>query len=127
MFALAIRLQDVFKTFSRLLQDVFMMFFQDSVKMSWKNVFKTSSRRLQDDLKTSLRRLAKTSSRRPQNVFKTSGKNVFKTSSRHLQDDLQRYLQDVFKTYYKLNCTCYKSSIRFQRASQTYCKDGYLL
>ena len=102
MFALAIRLQDVFKTFSRLLQDVFKMFFQEAVKTSWKNVFKTSSRRLQDVLKTSLRRLVKTSSMRPQNVFKTSGKNVFKTSSRHLQDDLQRYLQDVFKTYHQV-------------------------
>ena len=86
IFVLAIRLQDVFKTFSRRLQDV----------------FKTSSRRLQDVLprclqdvfKTSSRRLAKTSSRHLQDVFKTS--------SRHLQDVLQRYLQDVFKMYHQV-------------------------
>ena len=49
IFVLAIRLQDVFKTFSRRLQDVF--------KTSYKNVFQTS-----------LRRLAKISSRRFQDV-----------------------------------------------------------
>ena len=48
IFVLAIRLQDVFKTFSRRLQDVF--------KTSYKNVFKTSW---------------KTSSRHLQYVFKT--------------------------------------------------------
>ena len=56
IFVLAIRLQDVFKTFSRRLQDVL------------KNIFKTSSRRLQDVFKTSLRRLPKMSSRRFQHV-----------------------------------------------------------
>ena len=71
------RLQDVFKTFSRRLQDVF------------QDVFKTSSRRLQDVF---ARRLAIMSSRRLHNVFKTSWKakkyyteDVFKTSSRRLQ------------------------------------------
>ena len=48
------RLQDVFKAFSRHLQDVF------------QDVFKTSSRRLQDEF---ARRLAIMSSRRPQYVF----------------------------------------------------------
>ena len=64
------RLQHVFKTFSR--------HFQDFLKTSYKNFFKTSSRRLQafwkrlqDPAKTSSRRIAKTSSRHPQNVFKT--------------------------------------------------------
>ena len=82
IFVLAIRLQDVFTTFSRRLQDVF--------KTSCKKVFKTSSRRPQDVLKTSSKRL--------QDVLK----NVFKTSSRRLQDVLQRYLQDVFKTYHQV-------------------------
>ena len=76
IFALVIRLQDVFKTsWSR------------PIYWSWLYVFKTSSRRL---VKTSSRRLAKTSSR-----------YLAKTSSRHLQDVLQSRLQDVFKT---INC-----------------------
>ena len=75
IFVLVIRLQDVFKTFSRRLAKMSSRRFQD--------VFKTSSRRFQD-------------------VFKTSCKNVFKTSSRRLQDVLQRYLQDVFKTYHQV-------------------------
>ena len=83
IFVLAIRLQDVFKTFSRRLQDVF--------KTSCQDVFKTFSRRLQDVLQ-----------KRLQDIFKTSCKNVFKTSSRRLQDVLQRYLQDVFKTYHQV-------------------------
>ena len=78
IFILAIRLQDILKTFSRRFQDV----------------FKTSSRYLQDVFKTSSRHLPKTSSRHPQDVLKTS--------SRHLEDVLQRYLQGVFKTYYQV-------------------------
>ena len=81
LFVLVIRLQDVFKMFSRHLQDI----------------FKISSRHLQDVLDTSSRRL--------QDIFKTSARrfeNIFKKSSRHLQDVLQRCLQDVFKTYYEV-------------------------
>ena len=78
IFILAIRLQDILKTFSRRFQDV----------------FKTSSRYLQDVFKTSSRHLPKTSSRHPQDVLKTS--------SRHLEDVLQRYLQGVFKTYHQV-------------------------
>ena len=66
IFVLAIRLQDVFKTFSRRLQDV----------------FKTFSRRLQDVLQKRLQDIFKTSSKRLQDVLK----NVFKTSSRRVQD-----------------------------------------
>ena len=83
--------EDVFKTFSRHIQNVF--------KTSCKNVFKTSSRRLQDVLprrrqnffKTSSRRLAKTSSRHFQDVFKTFSRRLqdFKTSSRRLRDVLK--------------------------------------
>ena len=93
IFVLVIRLQDVFKR----LQDVF--------KMSCKNVFKTSSRRL-----------AKTSWRRFQSVFKTSCKSVFKTFSRRFENVfkvslrrfceyhevellLLKHFQDIFKTH----------------------------
>ena len=99
IFVLVVRLQYVFKTFSRCLQDVFIkrniftlltssedvlnktnifvlvIRLQDVFKTSCKLVFKTSSRRL-----------AKRFSRRLQNVFKMSCKNVFKTSSRPFQD-----------------------------------------
>ena len=67
IFVLAIRLQDVFKTFSRRLP-------------------KTSSRHLQDVFKTSSRRLAKTSSRPLQDVFKASSRPLAKISSRSFQD-----------------------------------------
>ena len=67
IFVLAIRLQDVFKTFSRRLQDV----------------FKTFSRRLQDVLQKRLQDIFKTSSRRFEDVFKTSCKDIFKMFSRH--------------------------------------------
>ena len=62
IFVLVIRLQDVFKTFSRRLQDVFKTSsrrFQDVFKTSCKNVFKTSSRRLQDVLQRCLQDLFK--------------------------------------------------------------------
>ena len=71
IFILVICLQDVFKT-------------------SWKNVFKTFSRRLQDVLKTSSRHL--------QDTFKTSWQDVFKTSSKCYQEILQKRLQDILKT-----------------------------
>ena len=61
-FVLAIRLQDVFKRFSRRFQDVLPRHLQDIFKTSSKHlqdVFKTPSRRLQDIFKTSLRRIIK--------------------------------------------------------------------
>ena len=64
IFVLAIRLEDVFK-----------------------NVLKTSSRRL-----------AKMSSRRLEKRLQ----DVLKTFSRHLQDVLQRCLQEVSKMYYQV-------------------------
>ena len=83
---LFIRLQGVFKTFSRRLQDVF--------KTSCKNVFKTSSRRLQDVFKTSSRHL----------------QDLFKTFWRHLQDVFKTSCKDLFKMFsrriIKLNCSC---------------------
>ena len=99
IFVLVICLQDVFKTFSRRLQDVF--------NTSSKNVFKTSSRHLQDVFKTSSRRL--------QDILKTSCYDVFKTSSKSLQDVLQKRLQGIFKT----------SSKSFEDAFKTSCKDVF--
>ena len=72
----------VFKTFSRLLQDVF--------RTSCQDIFKTSSRRLEDVLPKRLQDIFNTSSRRFQDVFKTS--------SRHLQYVLLRRFQSIFKT-----------------------------
>ena len=78
IFVLSIRLQGVFKTFSRCLQDVF--------KASSRHLAKKSSRRLQDVFNTISWRLQdvfKTFSRRFQDVFKMSPtcfQDVFKTS-----------------------------------------------
>ena len=66
IFVLVIHLQDVFKTFSRRLQDVLQKRFQDIFKTSCKDVFKTYHQiklflltRLQDVFNTFLRRTAK--------------------------------------------------------------------
>ena len=86
------RLQDVFKTSSRCLQDVL-------------------QKRLQD-IETSSRRLAKMFSRGIQKIFKASCKNVFKTSPRHLQD--------VFKTYYQASCSVNTFSRFFRDVVKTF-------
>ena len=108
IFVLAIRLQDVFKTFSRHLQDVF--------KTSSRHTAKTSSKRRQDVLK---------------NVFKISSsclQDVLKTSSRHLNDFLQIYLQDVFKTYHQVKLffltRLWEAFDTFLR--RFFSKDGYI-
>ena len=67
IFVLAIRLQDVFKTFSRRLQDIFKTFSKRLAKTSSRRFAKTFSRRLQDVFKTPSRPLAKIF----QDVFKT--------------------------------------------------------
>ena len=66
ILVLVIRLQDVFKTFSRRLQDVLQKRFQDIFKTSCKDVFKTYHQiklflltHLQDVFNTFLRRTAK--------------------------------------------------------------------
>ena len=93
IFALLIRLQDVFKTSS-----------STPIYSSWLYVFKTSSRRFQDVFKTSCQNVLKTSSRHFQDVLKTSSRrlqNVLKTSSRRFQDVVKtssRRLQEVLKT-----------------------------
>ena len=95
ILVLVIRLQDVFKTFSRRLQDVLQKRLQD--------IFKTSSRRFQDVFKTSSRLI----------------QDVLKTSSRRLQDVLQRSLQDVFKTYHQVKLFLLT---RFQDVFEIYSK-----
>ena len=67
IFVLAIRLQDVFKTFSRRLQDIFKTFSKRLAKTSSRRFANTFSRRLQDVFKTPSRPLAKIF----QDVFKT--------------------------------------------------------
>ena len=91
------RLQDVFKTSSRLLQDVLPRLLQDVLQKRLQDIFKTSSRRFQD--------VFKTFSRRVQDIFKTYSRrfeDFFKTSSRRLANISSRRFQDVIK----LNCSC---------------------
>ena len=105
IFVLVIRLQDVFKTSSRRLQDVLSRHLQ--------NIFKTSSRRLAKTSSRHFQYVFKTFSRRLQDVFKTSSRrlqDIFKTSSRRLQDIFKTSCKDIFKTFsrciIKLNCSC---------------------
>ena len=79
IFIFIIRLENVFKTFSRRPQEVFKTSrrFKDVFKTSYKNVFKTSSRPL----------------------AKVSCQGALKTSSKDLQNLLQRCLQDIFKAF----------------------------
>ena len=79
IIVLVIRLQDVFKTFSRHLAKTSSKRLQDVLR----NVFETSSRRFQD--------VFKTYSRRFEDVFNASCKDPFKTFSRRI---------------IKLNCSC---------------------
>ena len=101
IFDLAIRLQDVFKTFLRCLTKPSLRRFQDIFKTSCKNIFKTSSRRFEDVSKTSSRRLAKTSSRRLQNALEKRIQDIFKTFWKRLQDVFETSCKDVFKTFSK--------------------------
>ena len=71
MFALDLRLQ---KTSSRCLQGVLVRINIFVLAIRLQDVFKTFRRRLQNVFKISSRRLAKTSSRHLQKVFKTSWK-----------------------------------------------------
>ena len=63
------------------------------------NIFKTFSKRLQNVLLRCLQDVFRTSSRRFQDIFKTSCKNFLKKSWRRLQNVLQRFLQDIFKKF----------------------------
>ena len=101
IIVLVIRLQDVFKRFSRRL------------KTSSRFFAKASSNRLQDVFKTSCRKIFKTSSTRLQDVLKTSSRylqDLFKTFLRRLQDVFKAPYKDFLKTFsrriIKLNYSC---------------------
>ena len=85
IFVLVIRLQDVFKTFSKHLQDVSQKRLQDALQNTssrhLQDVFKSFSRCLQEVFKTSSDFLL----RLPQDVFKS------KMSLRHLQNVLKMF------------------------------------
>ena len=66
------RLQNIFKTFSKRLQNVLLRCLQHVFKTSWRRLAKTSWKNLEDVFKTSARGAAKISSRHLQEVFKTS-------------------------------------------------------
>ena len=90
IIVLVIRLQDVFKTFSRRFQDIF--------KMSCQYVFKTSSSYFQDLFKTFWRRI--------QAIFKTSSKKIFSwffqdvsSSETVLVNTFSKWLWDAFKMF----------------------------
>ena len=94
IFALVIRLQDIFKTSC---QDVFKSFsrrLQGVLQKRLQDIFKTSSICLQDVLQKLLQEIFKTSPRRFEDVFKTS--------PRYLQGVLQGCFEDFFKTYYQV-------------------------
>ena len=87
------RLQDIFKAFSRRLQDIFKTSskrLRDVLQKRLQDVFKTSSRHLQDAFETFWRRL--------QDIFNTSCKDVFKALSERIIL-LCSSFQDIFKTY----------------------------
>ena len=85
------RLEDIFKTSWRCLEDVF----ADVLKTFWGRLGKTSWRRF---CKMSWRRFCKTSWRRLQNVLKSSWQDVFKTSWRHLENVLKTSWRCMTKT-----------------------------
>ena len=76
IFVFAIRLQEVIKTFSRRLQDVFNTSCQDVCNNSSRRLAETSSRHLQE--------IFKFFCTRRQDIFKTSWKDVFKTFPRRI-------------------------------------------
>ena len=91
--------QDVSKTSSRCLdQDEYICLGYASSRRL-QNIFKTFSKRLQNVLLRCLQDVFRTSSRRFQDIFKTSCKNFLKKSWRRLQNVLQRFLQDIFKKF----------------------------
>ena len=77
------RLEDIFKTSWRRLEDVLRTLLQDVLKKFW--------RRLEEVFKTSWRRL--------KDVSKTFLQEVLKTSWKRLKDVLVRRLEEVLKTY----------------------------
>ena len=75
------RLEDVLKTFSKRLEDVFARGLEDVLKTSWRHLGKTSWRRLEDVLKTSWRRIEDVRPRRIYWSWPRRLEDVLKTSS----------------------------------------------
>ena len=96
IFALVTRLQ---KTSSRRFDQDQYIRFGHTPSRCLQNVFKTFSRRLQDVLQNRLQEILKTFPRRLQDIFKTSCQDVFKTSLRRLAKTSWIHLiQDAYKT-----------------------------
>ena len=87
IFVLAIHLQEVFKTFSRHLQDVLQKYFLD--------IFKTSRRHLEDVLQKCFQDMSRTTSRRFEDVFKTSSRKTY----HQVKLFLLTRRRDVFNTF----------------------------
>ena len=98
IFVSAICLQNVFKTFSRCLQDASQKRLQDILKTYSRHLQGILPKIFQDVFKASSSRLAKTSSIHPQDALKTFWRrlhDVFKTSPRRLAKISLRRFQDV--------------------------------
>ena len=114
--------EDVFKTYSRRLdQDEYIRIgdpslsrLQDVFKTCCKNVFKTSWRHVQDVLTSRLEDMFKTSW---QVALKTSSRRLGKSSWRRLQNVFKTSWNDVFKTYHQVS---------IQLVFETYWEDDYL-
>ena len=130
VFLSVIRLQDVFKTFSRRLAKTSSKRLQDVLQKTSSrdlDVCKTFSKHFQDVFKTSSRRLAKTFSRRFEKVLQKRLQDIFKASSRRFEDVFKTSCKDVFKIcsrrIIELICSCwnvFKMSLRrFQNVSKT--------
>ena len=105
--------EDVFKTsWSRRKYTINLYVFRRRLQ----DVFKTSSKRLDEDqIIVLVIRLQDVFRTYCQDVFKTSSRRLEKTSSRHLQDVFKmfsRRLQDIFKTYSRRLQDVFKTSLR---------------
>ena len=87
IFISVIYLQDIFKTFSRHLQDVLQKYFRD--------IFKTSRRHLEDVLQKCFQDMSRTTSRRFEDVFKTSSRKTY----HQVKLFLLTRRRDVFNTF----------------------------
>ena len=94
IFIFAIRLQVVFKSFQRCLQNVLHKRLQDIFKTIWRrseDVFKTSSRHLQGVLPRHLQDVFKC----PRDVLQKPLQDFLKASPRRLEKMSSRHFQDV--------------------------------
>ena len=115
--------EDVSKTSSRRLgQDQYIRLGHKYWR-HFQDILKTSSRHLQDIFKTSCQDVFKTFSERLHGVFQKRLQYIFKTSSRRLAKISSRRFKDVSSNETVL---VNKSLVCIQHVSNTSCKDGYL-